>query len=370
MEVSMRLFCSIVITVLCLFIFTSLSLASSQPIPRHIKVGLVQGDEPISYFENDHPKGIAYDFLQKIAKNEHLQLTFIPIKNESDGYARLNAGEITLLAGAIVPASDHYHKQSYSLPFLVSHVGVVTRQKEMVLHHLQKELNDTFFWDILLYAALGQIFFSFLLWVNEHRVHPEFKGRSIIAGISFANWAIISAFLRDLIFEPKTARGRFIMGLWLLCSVIFMTVLASSVTVSIIRLSEEQASFIKNKTDLIDLNIGMHSHEGIVKSIGKLSSKVSLSDNEPKLFEDLIDSKVDAIVDNSIMLDYYMGHHSKAPLVKSKVNLRSDYFSFAMQEDSPLQNLIDHAILVLQESGESKYICEQYLNQNIEECAL
>ncbi len=351
------------------FLIPSLLFASSET-QQVIKIGVIEGDTPISFFQNGRPDGIAYQIIENIFNSQNIKSIAYSIKNENDGFQKLSSGDIDILVGAIIPTADLNSRYDFSLPFTQSYVAVVTPKKEMVFSHLTQELHDTFFWYIMMYSLIGQLLFSFLLWMSEHRTHPDFTSRSVIKGIAFANWAIVSAFIRDLIFEPQTARGRFVMGIWLLCSVTFMTVLASSVTVSIIQLSAGKHSFIKNKTDLINLNIGLHSHAGLLKSLDLSKSKTTIYDTEEELFNALHEKKVDAIIDNAIMLDYYMTHHRNISAVKADLNLKSDYFSYVMRKDFPWKSMINTQLLLAQENKQTEKICERFVQKQQADCSL
>ncbi len=359
-----------IIAILSVFFLIPTLLFASSGTQQAIKIGVIEGDTPISFYQNGRPDGIAYQIIENILKSQNIKSTAYSIKNESDGFQKLSSGDIDILAGAIIPTSHLNSLYDFSLPFTQSYITVVTQKKEMAFSHLAQELHETFFWNIMMYSLLGQLLFSFLLWLSEHRKHPDFTSRSIIKGIAFANWAIVSAFIRDLIFEPQTARGRFVMGIWLLCSVTFMTVLASSVTVSIIQLSAGKHSFIKNKTDLINLNIGLHSHSGLLNSLDLNKSKITIFDTEDELFNALQDKKVNAIIDNAIMLDYHMTHHQKIPSVKADINLKSDYFSYAMKKDSPWTSMINTQLLLAQENKQTENICERFVQKQQADCAL
>ena len=189
---------------------------------------------------------------------------------------------------------------------MVDSVTVATKHSLVSFSRLYDELNQTLFWDIMLVALLGQFLFSFILWLTERTKHQEFMSRGVLTGIGYANWAILSAFLRDLIFEPKTTSGRLVMGSWLVASVVFMTVLASSVTVSIVNISSVYHSPIKKAADLRNVKVGVHSHDSLIETINKLGVRAVPEKTESALISNLASGQYKAVIDNSIMLDYYL----------------------------------------------------------------
>ncbi len=335
-----------------------------------VNVGLISQEPPVSFFEENRPTGIAFDLLNKIATQQNITLKVFPENSEKQGYLDLRHKKIDLLAGAITPTSLHKHEFHYSLPFMLDTVSVATRHSLVSLSRLIDEMGRTLFWDILLVALLGQLSFSFVLWLTERRHHEEFLSRNMLKGFGYANWAIVSAFLRDLIYEPKTARGRYVMGSWLVCSVVFMTVLASSVTVSIVNIGSVYHNPIKQVSDLRQMKVGVFSHEALAETIKSLGVRAVQEDSESALLNNLHNKKYDAVIDNAVMLDYFLTRHPDLDISVTGLTLRANYFSYVVRKNSPLLSIINQDLVELQSTNFSNEVCRRYLNNHIHECAL
>ena len=299
----------------------------------------------------------------------HLKLNVIPMASEAAGYQALSNNRIEILAGAITPTARDKGVM-YSLPFMMDSVMVATRHSMISFSRLINEMGRTLFWDIMLVAVLGQLLFSFMLWIMERRCHDEFKTRNVIKGFGYANWAILSAFLRDLIFEPKTATGRIIMGMWLVCSVVFMTVLASSVTVSIVNISSLYHEPIQKISDLRQMKVGVHSHDSLSETIKRLGIRAVKINSESALLKKLHNNKYEAVIDNAAMLDYFLARHPDLNIGLSGLTLRSNYFSYVVKDKSPLLKKLNKGLIHLQTTDTSKQVCAQYLNKHVNQCAL
>lgn len=347
--------------------FVCLTSLASNPV---VKVGLITQEPPVSFFEEKKPTGIAFDLLKKIATQQNITLKVFPEKTEKQGYLALRNNKIDLLAGAITPTSLHKNEFNYSLPFMMDTVAVATRHSLVSFSRLIDEMGRTLFWDILLVSLLGQLSFSFVLWLTERHHHEEFLSRNVLKGFGYANWAIVSAFLRDLIFEPKTARGRYVMGSWLVCSVVFMTVLASSVTVSIVNIGSVYHSPIKKVADLRQMKVGVFSHEALAETIKSLGVRAVKEDSEATLLKNLHNKKYDAVIDNAVMLDYFLTRHPELDISVTGLTLRANYFSYVVRKGSPFLSIINQDLVELQSTNFSNEVCRRYLDKHIYECAL
>ena len=79
-----------------LLLFFSASLYA-QVAPRQVVVGLIAHDEPVSFFDNQQPRGIAYNFMQAIAKKNNWSLIVRRLEDEQQGFAQLAQGTIDII---------------------------------------------------------------------------------------------------------------------------------------------------------------------------------------------------------------------------------------------------------------------------------
>ena len=71
-----------------------------------VTVGLIQGEPPVSFFNNNQPTGIAYDLFKQVASKQNIKITVVPVDSEKQGYAELASKRIDVLAGAVSPTQS------------------------------------------------------------------------------------------------------------------------------------------------------------------------------------------------------------------------------------------------------------------------
>ena len=70
------------------------------------------------------------------------------------------------------------------------------------------------------------------------------------------------------------------------------------------------------------------------------------------------------------MLDYFLGRHPDLKVSISDLTLRSNYFSYVVNINSPWLHKINEGLILMQSTHISNQVCRRYLDKHIYECAL
>ena len=205
----------------------------------------------------------------------------------------------------------------------------------------------------------------------EHKAHPQLRQLNFVAGLGYAMWDILSSFLRDLVYEPATTAGRVVMSLWLMCSVIFMTVLASIVTATIINISSFDNQKINHESDLHGKRIVTLATEHLEQFGPKFGSSLMQAKTEKEALDMLVSGEADVLIEDKAIAEQYLKTHADLPVHLANLTLKKDLFVFVFNKKySEAATVFNRTLLDFQDTGGSQNVCARYLYSGLIDCAL
>lgn len=356
----------ILITSFFLLLFSHASLAAEPLI-----VGVMTQEDPISYFRGGKAEGIAVDIFKAVAKKSNVSYQFVPLHSEREGYEMLMANKLDAALGIFTLNSLHFGDVFYSSPYFINTVGVVVPDSHVSFSRAIKEIGNPLFVGTFIWALFFLLLFTFILWLIEHKAHPQLRQLNFVAGLGYAMWDILSSFLRDLVYEPATTAGRVVMSLWLMCSVIFMTVLASIVTATIINISSFDNQKINHESDLHGKRIVTLATEHLEQFGPKFGSSLMQAKTEKEALDMLVSGEADVLIEDKAIAEQYLKTHADLPVHLANLTLKKDLFVFVFNKKySEAATVFNRTLLDFQDTGGSQNVCARYLYSGLIDCAL
>lgn len=364
----MRLSARIILVTLILQTQFAFGNPKLETTTKKLKVGLINNALPVSGSIDKKYTGMAVDLWKLIAKDLELKYKFFPLYDEYFGLELVRKGLLDVLIGPYDVNSSTYEMVGYSTPFLINSVGLFMKDTTISFDAVLEELTTPLlvgavFWSILLFFV-----FCFLLWLVEKKHHKEFRDTSIISGIGNSSWALISSYLRDLVYEPATTKGRTIMSLWLMFSVIFMTIVASSITSSILKISARKYSLYQNLYDIQGKKVGVMENTESVDIASLYGAFVFQEHKVDHLFKLLDQGKIDAVMVDKTTAQFYVLNTPELHVHAANLVYKKDFFSFVFPYDSSLIKRVNYRLLTRQEKGDVLKICSKYFYTEIDNC--
>lgn len=327
-----------------------------------LKVGIL-GSAPFILQEGDDYGGLSVSYWKNVAQYIGMPYELVPI-NESFNQSVQDVanGKFDVLVGPVSVTSDRAKIVDFSRPYFVNHVGLVVN------------IQSLGFWDVIL-SMFGEaavqlligfmvllVIFTHLFYYSERRYAERYKG-GYVKGMADASWTTISSFLRDVLYDPVSGLGRFVLSIWLIISVVFMAAFTAVVTSTMTYTMSQGNIEIKNKYDLEGRKVAVQAGTSMFGYALKFGAIPIEYKSHEDGFTMLSSGQVAAVLGNFYVLkhdlDRYDGDRN---LIMSDLNLRNDEFAFVTPKDSNLRRKIDTAILYLQDEQKNvDEICTEYL---------
>lgn len=332
---------------------------------RHaLRVGVIINQAPFSYInKKGEYKGVSVKIWQEIAKKLKLSYKFIPIKSSFD--AAVNAVKDEKLDALVGPVSvTHKRIQlvDFSRPYFLDKIGAaVTKKSHSFLYIISTIFGQALFFMLAAFFIL-LIIFGFILWLIEHKKHDAISNRAI-KGLGDTVWITITSFLRDLIFEPATTRGRIIIVIWLFISVFFMSVITAVITSSLTVALTAKTSAYKNISDLVNKEFAVEKESATVSIAARTGALLVDTDSLLAGLKLVQEGKIQGVIGNYYLLQYQIKSNQFSKIKMSSIFITNDEYAFVFPKGGNLVEKVDAALTHLQENGNAAQACINFIDK-------
>ena len=335
---------------------------------RKLKVGLINNALPISGSINKKYSGVAVDLWKLLATELELKYTFYPLYDQYFGLELTRKGLLDVLIGPYDIDSSNYELLEYSTPFLINSVSLFVKKVDVTFLSVLHELITPLLLNTLALALVSFFIFCVFIWLVEKEKHPLFKKNRFISGMGNSSWVLVSSFLRDLVYEPATSVGRIIISFWLVLSVVFMTIIVSSVTSSILKISSTSYSTYQTHFDIKNKKIGVLENTDSVEIAKSYGASVFQEHKLESLFNLLDQGIIQGVMADKTTTQFFISSKTIDDVYETGLVYRKDFFSFVFPDNSLHKNIINYSLLIHQERGKVLEICRKYFYKDIDNC--
>ena len=316
--------------------------------------------EPFSFEQDGNQKGFCLDLWDCVARELKLEYEVVrvgsangmveEVKNKNADIA-IGGLSITSEREKIIDFSHEYYESGLSI--------VVSKNAGGLMDSIFCILHNLISWKLLIgfsAAILVMFLISHLVWFFEHRHNEEMCPRTYLSGIGESFWWTINIFLcGGAEKNPIGIGGRIVATIWMLASVSTLSLFTASL--SAILTVNSLSGDINGPNDLPGREVatlgGFVSETWLQKlnANGGAKVKLTLLPDIPACLEALKRGKVQAVVFDAPVLKYYINKLGTDDFdMKGNLFDRSNY-GIAIQQDSPLREQINCALLKLNETG-------------------
>lgn len=317
--------------------------------------------EPFSFEKDGRRTGFAIELWDQVARELQItsEVSTVGTANEMVEAVQTKASEVAV--GALSITSEREMLIDFSQPFYETGLQIaVSSGGGGLAASLWALIRGLFTWRLMggLALALGvMLLVSHLVWLYEHPVNEEMWPRSYLAGLGESLWWTLSIFLVGGADNkgPIGLGGRIVATLWMLASVIAVSLLTASLsaTLTVSSLTSE----IRGPGDLPGRKVATISgstSEAWLQEIGSgggLKVTVVTFSNLPACLGALKSGAVQAVVFDASILRYHVSRERESDVMLVGPLFEKSNYGFGLQPDSPLRERINRTLLVLKERG-------------------
>ncbi len=333
-----------------------------------LTVGVLDNHMPISTVKDGIPQGIGVDLFKKIANSLSLNYKIYEVKDPYLGIELTKLGLFDVLIGPYQNQAKFSQTLDFSVPFFAGGTQLYSKKQTISFSSLIKIVWSPLLTNTIILFTIVFSILAILLCIGE--IHNRRKSSSLTEEVSHTIWVTLFMVLGEIIHDPKTNIGKLSIFLMYISSIAVLTIVGSSISASIIQISQFSELNISVPEEIQGKNIGVISNsaeEDLARSYG---ADIYEGENLSALFKALDNNTIEGILSIYSTTDYFIEHKQIKNIQNSPFFFDRNLFNFAFPNNSPLLEPFDKAIVSLQNTRQNKDICTKYIEKNLEDCIL
>ena len=305
--------------------------------------------------------GFSIELIRAISQRKNLTVEWQKETVFADMLNLVANNRVDMAAANISITADRERRMDFSQPIYGSGLQIITTNEQDGISFLK------IIWEsgILLFlggALVVLLIVAHAMWFferGEDAKHDYFRDE-YFGGIWDAFWwafviCTMGGFEKE---RPEHVIGRIIAVFWVLCSLFFISTLTAKIT-SALTVSQ-LSSGITSYQDLHGKKVGAPKGTTISQFLDKNSIPYIAYDDFNLSLADLKAKKIDAVVGDAAVSQYYVQNESNGTLVTAGEVFAKDNIAFAFTEDSPFFEAINSELIKMQEDGSFSVLQEKY----------
>ncbi len=322
---------------------------------------------PYGYVDTDGSiSGVSVDLWRRVAEQMEWTFKLIPVSDMETILAGLEQGRFDAAIGAITITPERSARVDFSYPAHRSGVAIALRKEAGPLFALTSygaalsELSP-----LILIILTMLILIGLAMWIIERRVHaagqaPESAVVTLRDGLYWAVVTMTTVGYGDK--TPKTTSGRVVAILWMLGSVVLVSLLSTSL-VSRLTAERVETHDIAASIDLRGKKLAAVAQSSGAEYLDELHLQYAKYKDLPDALDSLASGKSNAVVNSVGALQYFVAKRYARVLEMPQGLLAPAYMAVAFPEHSPLKKPIDRALIKITNSPEWRTLEERFFTR-------
>ncbi len=327
-----------------------------------IRVGLVS-NPPFVVTDGGQFSGFAVELWEEAAKLNNWDYKYQtagedPLKAVSG----LEENQYDILLGDISPTAELHNLAHFTQPFIISHLTILYQKNQSAFKKSLEIIGQHFlvplFWVILVFSVM-----SVLFWIVEIRRKKVEQEDTQDRRVTHSGWLTSIAMIQGELPEPpKTMGGRLVMLSSMIVGIFLSAIVTAALTTSTTLLESDKDPYqhlsdVEDKVLLVEKESVAAS---VVSQLGGHPVETESVDDGFRMFKNNL-NQYDGLVTQYLTGRKLIAEDKTTRLALSKVNLRSDISTFAVQKNSPYVRSLNQALISMRDAGTSRAICSKYL---------
>lgn len=348
-----------VYSILILILITSFSFSQDKPLI----IGMKQSAPFTMQAQDGIWSGISAELWAWIA--EDLNLDYQIKKKDLKGLLNgVQTDDLDVSVGALTITEEREELFDFSNSFYNTGLSIAVRKEGKGFLGILRSLWDPQFIKVILYLFLGLIIMTTLVWFFEkrHNNNPR-TNHSDVHGMGWSFWWAVITLIGYDDAQPVSMGGRIIAVIWMIASVIGISILTAVLTTTLTVNSLE--SSIQGPEDL-------KSAEGPTATItGSSSAEYLIKRHIPytefssidEALQAVADSKADGFVYDRPLLRYSVKNNFPNKLTVINAVFEPQNYAFALPSGSPYREEVNRAILKFTSQDRWNELLIKYLGE-------
>jgi polar amino acid transport system substrate-binding protein len=319
---------------------------------------------PYGYVDTDGSiSGVSVDLWRRVAEQIERQFKLIPVSDMESILEGLEQGRFDAAIGAITITPDRAERIDFSYPAHRSGVAVALRKETGPIFALMSYGAAVFDLSFLILAMLAMlVLIGVAMWFIERPSRSGVHGSesSVITLRDGLYWAVVTMTTVGYGDKtPKTTVGRVIAILWMLGSLVLVSLLSTSLV------SRLTADRFENRDAAASIDLSRKKLAAVAQSSGaeyldELHLRYIKFKDLPEALESLVNGQSNAVVNSVGALQYFISKRYAKVIEMPQGLLAPAYMAVAIPEHSPLKRPIDRALLKITSGAEWRTLEERY----------
>jgi polar amino acid transport system substrate-binding protein len=345
---------------------TSIACAFGAELPQIAALRIAVYDvPPYGYVNPDGSiSGISVDLWRRVAERLERQFKLIPVSEMESILSGLEQGHFDAAIGAITITSEREKRVDFSYPAHRSGVAVALRREKGPLSALKSYAAAASELSPLIVSSLAMlVLVGIAMWFIERR-HPSAQGSesSVVTLRDGLYWAVVT--MTTVGYGDKTPKspiGRVIAASWMLASLVWVSLLSTSL---VSRLTAERVE----SRDAIAIDLTRIKLAAVVQSSGaeyldEHHLQYTKFKNLPDALDSLAGGKSDAVVNSVGALQYLISKRYASVEEIPQGLLAPAYMAIALPEHSPFKRPINEALVKITSDPEWRVLEERFFGR-------
>jgi polar amino acid transport system substrate-binding protein len=323
--------------------------------------------EPFSFDKDGRRVGFAAELWDQLARETGHEYEIQVVNSAQEIIDAVKNKTADVGVGAISVTSKREEVIDFSQPFYESGLQVLVAGGggsfadnifQLIKNLFSLELIGMF---LLLLSAMFVI--SHLVWRYEHKVNGDQWPEDYKSGIWESFWWTLSTLLVGGADNkgPVGVGGRIVAIVWMLLSIVLVSLLTASFTTTLT--INTLKGDINGPSDLPGRKVATVKGSTTESWLNAKGAKVTPYDDVVACIAALRDGKVQAVVYDAPILQYESAKLNDEKLQMVGPVFERQNYAFALQQDSPLREKLNQAILTMHERGIGIELRKKYFGE-------
>jgi polar amino acid transport system substrate-binding protein len=342
---------------------TASALAAEQHEPETLRVA-VYDVPPYGYVDTDGSiSGVSVELWRRVAEQMEWPFRLIPVADMEAIISGLEQGRFDLAIGAITITPDRAARVDFSYPAHRSGVAIALRKDTGPMFALTSywtavsELSPLILIILLLLVLIG-----IAMWIVERRDRATAQGsESAVASLRDGlYWAVVTMTTVGYGDKtPKTMPGRVVAAVWMLSSLVLVSLLSTSL-VSRLTADRVESHDLAASIDLRGKKLAAVAQSSGAEYLDELHLQYAKYKDLPEALDSLAKGHSNAVVNSVGALQYFVAKHYAKVIEIPQGLLAPAYMAIAVPEHSPIKRSIDRALIKITNSPEWRTVEERF----------
>ncbi len=322
---------------------------------------------PYGYIDSDGSiAGISVDLWRRVAEQMEWPFKLIPVSDMETILSGLEQGHFEAAIGAITITPDRAARVDFSYPAHRSGVAIALRKETGPIFALVSygtavsELGP-----LILVILVMLVLIGIAMWFVEQRARSATPG-SESAVVNLRDglyWAVVTMTTVGYGDKtPKTHLGRGVAILWMLSSLVLVSLLSTSL---VSRLTAERVES-RDLAASIDLNgkkLAAAAHSSGAEYLDEMHLQYAKYKDLPEALDSLAKGRSNVVVNSVGALQYFISKRYAKVLEIPQGVLAPAYMAIALPEHSPIKKPIDRALIRITNGHEWRTLEERFFTR-------